>query len=152
MPRWVCQSPMNVAYAPTLLCALLPPLAPLAPPRARAAVMALDDAYWQSRSARLQVGFEVNSAALDEFEAREQAYIDRLRAVGERARALEAELREIHNGMLYLRAREAELRDLNEATNTRVAWLSCVSLAVCISLCVWQIYYLKNFFQRKKLL
>ena len=64
----------------------------------------------------------------------------------------EAELREIHNGMLYLRAREAELRDLNEATNTRVALLSIVSLAVCIALCVWQIFYLKNFFQRKKLL
>jgi hypothetical protein len=63
-----------------------------------------------------------------------------------------ATLREIHNGMLYLRAREAELRDLNEATNSRVAWLSIVSLAVCIALCVWQIFYLKNFFQRKKLL
>ena len=61
-------------------------------------------------------------------------------------------MREIHNGMLYLRAREAELRDLNEATNTRVALLSIVSLAVCIALCVWQIFYLKNFFQRKKLL
>lgn len=67
-------------------------------------------------------------------------------------RSLEAELREIHNGMLFLRAREAELRDLNEATNSRVAWLSIVSLAVCIALCVWQIFYLKNFFQRKKLL
>lgn len=67
-------------------------------------------------------------------------------------RGLEAELRQIHEGMLYLRAREAELRDLNEATNTRVAWLSITSLAVCIGLCVWQIFYLKNFFQRKKLL
>merc|ERR1712205_196961 len=51
-----------------------------------------------------------------------------------------------------LRSLEAELRDLNESTNTRVAWLSFVSLAVCIGLCVWQILYLKQFFQRKKLL
>jgi len=67
-------------------------------------------------------------------------------------RKLEAEMREIHTGMLFLRQKEAELRDLNEATNTRVAWLSCLSLAVCIGLCVWQILYLKQFFQRKKLL
>ena len=33
-----------------------------------------------------------------------------------------------------------------------MAWLSLTSLGVCISLCVWQIIYLKNFFQRKKLL
>ena len=34
-------------------------------------------------------------------------------------RALEAELKEIHTGMLFLRAREAELRDLNEAGGGR---------------------------------
>ena len=72
--------------------------------------------------------------------------------MGDSLRRLEADLRDTHETMLWLRRREAEMRDLNEATNTRVAWLSCVSLAVCISLCVWQIYYLKNFFQRKKLL
>ena len=80
------------------------------------------------------------------------AKADKVDSISSTLRSLEAEMREIHNGMLFLRQKEAELRDLNEATNTRVAWLSICSLAVCIGLCVWQIIYLKQFFQRKKLL
>ena len=80
------------------------------------------------------------------------AKAEKVDTISSTLRSLEAEMREIHNGMLFLRQKEAELRDLNESTNTRVAWLSFVSLAVCIGLCVWQILYLKQFFQRKKLL
>jgi|TARA_B110000003_G_scaffold100188_2_gene102380 phosphatidylinositol glycan class A protein len=67
-------------------------------------------------------------------------------------RALEADLREVHDGMLNLRALEAEMRDMNESTNAKVAWLSVLSLSVCVGMCVWQIVYLKGFFERKKLL
>merc|ERR1712216_532496 len=80
------------------------------------------------------------------------AKAEKVDTISSTLRSLEAEMREIHNGMLFLRQKEAEVRDLNESTNTRVAWLSFVSLAVCIGLCVWQILYLKQFFQRKKLL
>ena len=80
------------------------------------------------------------------------AKAEKVDTISSTLRSLEAEMREIHNGMLFLRQKEAELRDLNESTNTRVAWLSFVSLAVCIGMCVWQILYLKQFFQRKKLL
>merc|ERR1712205_5717 len=80
------------------------------------------------------------------------AKAEKVDTISSTLRSLEAEMREIHNGMLLLRQKEAELRDLNESTNTRVAWLSFVSLAVCIGMCVWQILYLKQFFQRKKLL
>jgi len=67
-------------------------------------------------------------------------------------RALEADLRGVHEGMLQLRRLEAEMRDMNEATNTKVAWMSVLSLSVCIGMAVWQAYYLKGFFERKKLL
>jgi len=67
-------------------------------------------------------------------------------------RELEAEIQQIHEGMLYMRAREAEMRDMSESTNARVAWLSVLSLSTCIVLSVWQVFYLKNFFMRKKLL
>ena len=55
-------------------------------------------------------------------------------------------------GLLYMRDREAEMRNLQEATNGRVAWLSILSLLVCAGLAVWQVLYLKAFFERKKLL
>lgn len=67
-------------------------------------------------------------------------------------RALEADLRGVHEGMLQLRRLEAEMRDMNEATNTKVALMSVLSLSVCIGMAVWQAYYLKGFFERKKLL
>jgi len=39
-----------------------------------------------------------------------------------------------------------------EITNTRVAFYSLGSLLVCITSGVWQLWYLRKFFQRKKLL
>lgn len=98
---------------------------------------------------RVRLDWKTGVAVADWEKIAKAEHVDDVSAT---LRSLEAELREIHEGMLFLRAREAELRDLNEATNTRVAWLSILSLGVCISLCVWQIFYLKNFFQRKKLL
>ena len=67
-------------------------------------------------------------------------------------RALEADLSEVHQGMLSLRQLEADMRDMNEATNTKVAWMSVLSLSVCVGMALWQIYYLKGFFERKKML
>ena len=39
-----------------------------------------------------------------------------------------------------------------EATNERVAFYSITSLVVCILLGLWQLWHLRSFFQRKKLL
>jgi hypothetical protein len=39
-----------------------------------------------------------------------------------------------------------------EETNSRVAWFSIFSLAVCVGSAVFQMMYLRKFFQRKKLL
>jgi hypothetical protein len=41
---------------------------------------------------------------------------------------------------------------LAEETNSRVAWFSIISLAVCVGSACCQLLYLKKFFQRKKLL
>ena len=41
---------------------------------------------------------------------------------------------------------------LTEATNARIANYSVVSLFICIGVGVWQLFYLKNFFVRKKIL
>ena len=65
---------------------------------------------------------------------------------------LEADLIEVHETMLQLRKLEAEMRDTNEATNSKVLWMGLFSLSVCVGLAFWQVIYLKNFFQRKKVL
>ncbi|XP_057948036.1 transmembrane emp24 domain-containing protein p24delta9-like [Malania oleifera] len=58
----------------------------------------------------------------------------------------------IHDEMFYLREREEEMQELNRATNTNMAWLSFVSLLVCLSVAGLQVWHLKTFFERKKLL
>jgi p24 family protein delta-1 len=67
-------------------------------------------------------------------------------------RRLEADLIEVHETMLELRKLEADMRDKNEATNSKVLWMGLISLGVCVGLALWQVIYLKKFFQRKKLL
>ena len=51
-----------------------------------------------------------------------------------------------------MRDREAVMRDTNESTFTRVSYLSLFSIGCLIALAMWQLFYMKSFFTRKKLL
>ncbi|VVB00031.1 unnamed protein product [Arabis nemorensis] len=65
---------------------------------------------------------------------------------------LEGNVQAIHENLLNLRSREAEMRIVNEKTNSRVAWYSIMSLGICIVVSGLQILYLKQYFERKKLI
>ncbi|XP_028757542.1 transmembrane emp24 domain-containing protein p24delta3 [Neltuma alba] len=67
-------------------------------------------------------------------------------------RKLEGAVEAIHENLIYLKNREAEMREVSEKTNARVAWLSIMSLGVCISVSAFQLWYLKRYFQKKKLI
>lgn len=54
--------------------------------------------------------------------------------------------------MTYMREREMQMRNLNEVTNSRVAWFGILSLVVCLGVAGWQATYLKGYFERKKIL
>ncbi|KAM7265526.1 hypothetical protein ACFE04_003209 [Oxalis oulophora] len=47
-------------------------------------------------------------------------------------RKLEGAVEAIHENLLYLKSREADMRTVSEKTNARVAWYSVMSLGVCI--------------------
>nr|GEV59242.1 zinc finger, CCHC-type [Tanacetum cinerariifolium] len=47
-------------------------------------------------------------------------------------RKLEGAVEAIHENLLYLKNREAEMRGVSETTNARVAWYSILSLGICI--------------------
>eukprot|EP01111_Echinosteliopsis_oligospora_P009533 TRINITY_DN280_c0_g1_i1.p1 TRINITY_DN280_c0_g1~~TRINITY_DN280_c0_g1_i1.p1 ORF type:complete len:250 (+),score=35.95 TRINITY_DN280_c0_g1_i1:64-750(+) len=88
-------------------------------------------------------------------EARDYAEV----AKKENLQPLEVELRKIEDAtervkddMLYLKQREEEMRDTNESTNTRVVNLSIFSTLVLVSTAIFQIVYLKRYFQVKKLI
>lgn len=65
---------------------------------------------------------------------------------------LEDTIKSIHEEMFYLREREEEMQELNWRTNSRMAWLSFLSLGICLPVAALQLWHLKNFFERKKLL
>ncbi|ESW31584.1 hypothetical protein PHAVU_002G250200 [Phaseolus vulgaris] len=67
-------------------------------------------------------------------------------------RKLEGAVEAIHENLLYLKGREAEMRVVSEKTNARVAWFSIMSLGICITVSGLQLWYLKRFFQKKKLI
>jgi len=54
--------------------------------------------------------------------------------------------------LLVVTCREADMREVSEKTNSRVAWFSIMSLGVCIVVSVLQLWHLKRYFQKKKLI
>ncbi|KAF2074047.1 hypothetical protein CYY_004661 [Polysphondylium violaceum] len=50
----------------------------------------------------------------------------------------------------YFRIREAYHRNTAESTNSRVLWWSVFEAFVLLSMSIWQIYYLKRFFEVKR--
>ncbi|GAA5810348.1 hypothetical protein MFLAVUS_003769 [Mucor flavus] len=50
----------------------------------------------------------------------------------------------------YLIAREKVHRNTAESTNSRVKWWSGFQLVLLISVCLWQVHYLKHFFEVKR--
>ncbi|KAL8258335.1 hypothetical protein R6Q59_030376 [Mikania micrantha] len=65
---------------------------------------------------------------------------------------LEDAITSIHEEMFYLRERERDMQQLNNKTNSRMALLSFVSLFVCLSVVGLQVWHLKLFFEKKKLI
>ncbi|KAJ7953856.1 Transmembrane emp24 domain-containing protein [Quillaja saponaria] len=58
----------------------------------------------------------------------------------------------IHDEMFYLREREEEMQDLNTATNSKMFWLSFLSLFVSLLVAGLQLWHLKLFFEKKKVI
>eukprot|EP00879_Flechtneria_rotunda_P000343 GHRR01000434.1.p1 GENE.GHRR01000434.1~~GHRR01000434.1.p1 ORF type:complete len:204 (+),score=54.32 GHRR01000434.1:229-840(+) len=98
---------------------------------------------------KLTLDWRTGVAATDWDTIAKKEHLDQLSV---EMRKVEGAIREIYAEMLQLQQREQEMRDLNEETNTRVAWFSIVSLAVCVASAAFQLLYLRKFFQRKKLL
>ncbi|KAL1551068.1 transmembrane emp24 domain-containing protein p24delta9-like [Salvia divinorum] len=58
----------------------------------------------------------------------------------------------IHDEMYYLREREEEMQVLNKDTNNKMFWFSFLSILVCLSVSGIQLWHLKSFFEKKKLI
>ncbi|KAI8818251.1 emp24/gp25L/p24 family/GOLD-domain-containing protein [Fimicolochytrium jonesii] len=65
---------------------------------------------------------------------------------------LEALLHDVIDQMEEYKGRESALRDVNESTNSRVKWFNTFTIITLVASGVWQIAYLRSYFQAKKLI
>ncbi|GIL61994.1 hypothetical protein Vafri_16325 [Volvox africanus] len=98
---------------------------------------------------KLKLDWRTGVAATDWNAIAKKEHLDALTV---ELRKLEDNIREVYNEMLQLQQREQEMRNISEETNTRVAWFSIASLGVCVASALLQLWYLRRFFKRKKLL
>ncbi|KAJ3550183.1 hypothetical protein NMY22_g608 [Coprinellus aureogranulatus] len=67
-------------------------------------------------------------------------------------RALAAGLTSVKDEQEYIVVRERTHRNTAESTNSRVKWWSILQAVVLFSVVAWQIYYLKSFFEVKRVI
>eukprot|EP00249_Psilotum_nudum_P007851 c20868_g1_i1 orf=164-787(+) len=77
---------------------------------------------------------------------------DKIEGVELELMKLQGAVEAIHENLQYLRHREKEMRDISELTNMRMAWFSIASLTVCLLVAGWQLWHLKRYFEKKKLI
>lgn len=72
---------------------------------------------------------------------------------------IEREIRSLATGLTavkdeqeYIVVRERRHRDTAESTNSRVKWWSVLQAIVLFSVVAWQVYYLKSFFEVKRVI
>lgn len=63
--------------------------------------------------------------------------------IASKIKDLSIKLEDIRREQQYQREREANYRDLSEATNSRAVWYSVVQIVVLVGTCVWQLQHLK---------
>ncbi|CAH9085096.1 unnamed protein product [Cuscuta epithymum] len=77
---------------------------------------------------------------------------EKLEGVNLELMKLEGIIQAIHENLKYRKEREAEAREVSEKTNAKVALLSIMSLGICVFVSSLQLWYLRNYFQKKKLI
>ncbi|KAG8744986.1 emp24p/erv25p- protein [Ceratobasidium sp. 414] len=76
---------------------------------------------------------------------------DHVTEMADRIRELNHKLAEIRREQQYQQEREADFRDLSEATNARAVWYVLAQIGVLLATCAWQLRHLKSFFEDHKL-
>lgn len=97
----------------------------------------------------VELDIDIGADALD-WSAIQKA--EKLQPMEADLRRLESTLQEVVDKMDYLRVREQKLRDTNESTNERVKGFAVLGMITLLCSGVWQVFYLRRFFMRKKLI
>ncbi|KAJ5072974.1 transmembrane emp24 domain-containing protein [Anaeramoeba ignava] len=98
---------------------------------------------------RVELNYKFGLAAVDYEEIAKREHLGPLE---KELRKVEDSVEDMYQNMIYLRGREESMRDTNESTNARVMWFNILSMLILIGLGVAQVIYLKNYFEKKKMI
>ncbi|XP_010272903.1 PREDICTED: transmembrane emp24 domain-containing protein p24delta3-like [Nelumbo nucifera] len=105
--------------------------------------------YHEEGGASINLDWKIGIAARDwDSVARKE----KLKGVELELKKHEAIVESIHEKMLHLKSREAEMRMVSEKTNDRVEMFSIMSVGICVVVSVLQLWYLKRYFQKKRII
>ncbi|KAK4777634.1 hypothetical protein SAY87_017821 [Trapa incisa] len=107
------------------------------------------DSHYKGSEVNLNLEWKIGIAAKDWESVAKKENVE---GVELELRKLEGVVEVIHENLLHLRRREADMRMVSERTNARVAWFSIISLGVGILASGLQLWHLKRYFQKKKLI
>ncbi|KAI7902325.1 emp24/gp25L/p24 family/GOLD-domain-containing protein [Cokeromyces recurvatus] len=94
-----------------------------------------------------RVGFNIHNNIIQNFHDSIKEHTDPLeKEIAELAESIFA----VKAQQEYIVVRERQHRDTAESTNSRVKWWSMIQLILLSSVCLWQVYYLKRFFEIKR--
>ncbi|KAL9272874.1 Transmembrane emp24 domain-containing protein [Drosera capensis] len=107
--------------------------------------------FWSASgtAATLNLDWKIGIAAKDWDSVAKK---EKIEGVELELRRLESIVQSIKENLEYMRKRDAEMREVSEKTNARVAHYSIVSIGICIGVSGFQVWNLKRFFQKKKLI
>ncbi|XP_039127877.1 transmembrane emp24 domain-containing protein p24delta3-like [Dioscorea cayenensis subsp. rotundata] len=92
-------------------------------------------------SANINLNWKIGIAARDWASV---ARKEKIEGVELELRKLEMVVKAMHEKLLLLKDKEANMRDMSEKTNSRVVWFSMMSLGVCILASAVQLSHLKG--------
>ncbi|KAJ2639336.1 vesicle coat component [Coemansia sp. RSA 1694] len=101
------------------------------------------------RSQTIQFKMESGAMAEDFHKVQQE---EKLKPMEMELRRLALTLDDVQDELQYLKQRESSLRDANERMNSRVKTFTFISIAVLVGVAVYQVLYLRRFFQQKKLI
>ncbi|KAI8324540.1 hypothetical protein GQ54DRAFT_58944 [Martensiomyces pterosporus] len=99
----------------------------------------------------LTIQFKMDSGAMAE-DYQKLLHEEKLKPMEVELRRTARILDDIQDELQYLKQREGTLRDANETMNSQVKRFSFFSIAVLISVAIYQVFYLRHFFHQKKLI
>eukprot|EP01006_Ploeotia_vitrea_P051283 TRINITY_DN67544_c3_g2_i1.p1 TRINITY_DN67544_c3_g2~~TRINITY_DN67544_c3_g2_i1.p1 ORF type:complete len:206 (-),score=23.72 TRINITY_DN67544_c3_g2_i1:565-1182(-) len=105
--------------------------------------------YTQGLRRRIDFQLATGNQAVDYEEV---ATKEHLKPVEVNLRIMEDTVKQIHTEYFYFKSREAEMRETNDATNSRALWITLINVAVFFAFASWQVLHLKRFFIQKKLI